>query len=331
MNGERCHEMLNVLCPMHVIFGHDGCIGFAGPTARKICSDRLIGRNFLDVFEIKRPREISTIDALRERTGVRLNLRFRDPPHHQVKGVVMDGPRAGELIVDLSFGISIVEAVSKFNLTAADFAPTDLAVEMLYLVEAKSAAMDATRQLNQRLQAARIEAEAQALTDTLTGLRNRRAMDQELATVLATGVPFALMHADLDFFKDVNDTLGHAAGDHVLQEVAKIMVDETRATDVVARVGGDEFVILVKGTEDHTLLDRIAKRIIERLKVPIPFGDDLCRISGSIGTVVAGDYKEPTADKMLGDADAALYAAKHAGRGQHIMCSGDVIRAPKIA
>ena len=56
-------------------------------------------------------------------------------------------------------------------------------------------------------------------------------MDQELATVLATGVPFALMHADLDFFKDVNDTLGHAAGDHVLQEVAKIMVDETRATD----------------------------------------------------------------------------------------------------
>ena len=281
MSGAACYEMLDVLCPMHVIFGRDGRVSHAGPTARKICSGNLIGRGFLDVFEIKRPRAITTVDALRERTGVRLNLRFRDPPQHQIKGVVMEGPAEGEMIVNLSFGISIVEAVSRFDLTAADFAPTDLAVEMLYLVEAKSAAMDATRQLNQRLQAARVEAEEQALTDTLTGLRNRRAMDQELATVLATGVPFALMHADLDFFKDVNDTLGHAAGDLVLQEVARIMVDETRATDVVARVGGDEFVILVRGTEDHTLLDRIAKRIIERLKDPIPFGDDLCRGFGT--------------------------------------------------
>jgi len=331
VSGARCYKLLDVMCPMHVVLGRCGTVRFAGPTAQKIYPKGLIGRRFLDVFEIKRPREITDIESLYDRTGARLNLRFCDPPHRQLKGVVMEGPEVGQMTVNLSFGISIVDAVSEYKLTAADFAATDLTVEMLYLVEAKSAAMEASHQLNQRLQVARVQAEEQALTDTLTGLRNRRAMDYELAEIISERQPFTLMHADLDFFKAVNDTLGHAAGDFVLQAVAKIMTDETREVDVVARVGGDEFVLLIKGTEDHILIDRIAQRIIKRLGEPMEFAGDVCRISGSIGTVIAGDYPQPTADLLLGDADAALYAAKNAGRSMHVFFQPDMRTASKIA
>ncbi|MEM1072956.1 MAG: GGDEF domain-containing protein [Pseudomonadota bacterium] len=331
MSGTKCYKLLNVLCPMHVIYGRSGEISFAGPTVKKIAPEGLIGRKFLEVFEIKRPVKITSIAALSERVGTKLNLRFRCNPARQLKGVVMEGPEVGQMTVNLSFGISVVDAVQDYNLTAADFAPTDLTVEMLYLVEAKSAAMEASRQLNLRLQSAREEAETQALTDTLTGLHNRRAMDQALAIALERGMSFALMHMDLDFFKAVNDTLGHAAGDHVLQEVARIMSQETRDTDIVARVGGDEFVILLQGTESRETIEQIGKRIIRRLQQPIHFEDELCQISASIGTVVAGDYVQPTPDQLLGDADAALYAAKHAGRGRHVFFSVDMRSAAQIA
>lgn len=329
MNHRKYHDMLSTLCPMHIVFGSEGRILSAGPTARKICPDGLLGRNFLDVFEIKRPREISTPDALLNSTGSRLNLRFRKPPHRQLKGVLAEGPESGQMTVNLSFGISVVDAVQEYDLTAADFAPTDLTVEMLYLVEAKSAAMDASRQLNERLQAARVAAEQQALTDTLTGLRNRRAMDQQLAAMVQLREPFALMHADLDYFKAVNDTLGHAAGDFVLQQVSDIMTSETRKIDVVSRVGGDEFVILVRGCDDRVTLSKVAERILEKLKQPMTFADETCQISGSIGIVLASDYSNPSPDQLLGDADAALYAAKHEGRGRYVFCSPEIRGAPQ--
>lgn len=262
---------------------------------------------------------------------MKLNLGLREPPHRQLKGVVMFGPTDGQMTVNLSFGISIVDAVREFNLTAADFAPTDLTVEMLYLVEAKSAAMEASHQLNQRLQTARVAAERQALTDTLTGLWNRRAMDQELLRALALGEVFALMQVDLDYFKNVNDTLGHAAGDFVLQEVARIMLDETRKTDVVGRMGGDEFVILVKDVADRSTLERLGNRIIKRLQEPMSYEGEACRISASIGTTISTNEPHATADQVLIDADAALYAAKNAGRGRHVFFVPELRAQPRIA
>ena len=143
-------------------------------------------QRFLEVFEMRRPRSVRDAGDLRHHAGARLHMRFRSGAPIGLKGVLMPAPgKSGGLVVNLSFGISVVEAVREFSLTGGDFAATDLTIEMLYLVEAKSAAMEASRKLNQKLEGAKIAAEEQAFTDTLTGLKNRRAMDHVLARLVA--------------------------------------------------------------------------------------------------------------------------------------------------
>ncbi|MDQ2095019.1 diguanylate cyclase domain-containing protein [Rhodalgimonas zhirmunskyi] len=315
---EQVVEVLDILCPMHVIIAPTGHIVSVGPTLAKLRAEQgLRGAPFLEVFELRRPRNLVSIADLMAAQGLKLHLKFRDRPATAFKGLLTPLPGGAGAVVNLSFGISIVDAVRDYALTSADFAATDLAIEMLYLVEAKSAAMEASRKLNLQLQGAMIAAEEQAFTDTLTGLKNRRAMGHVLDRLITLGRSFALMLIDLDFFKAVNDSMGHAAGDHVLQQVARIMVEETREADTVARIGGDEFVILFDGAEDRAVLDRVARRIIGELEVPIPYGGQLCHISASSGTVLSGDYAEPKAERLLADADLALYTSKKRGRACH--------------
>ena len=305
-------EALHILCPMHAFLDRGGLIEQAGPTLHKLAAGPVEGRRFLDLFEVYRPRSVETMAQLLQTEGRKLHLRLRGGTRTQLKGhLVPNG--AGGALVNLSFGIAVVEAVREFALTSTDFAPTDLAVEMLYLVEAKSAAMDASRRLNTRLQGAMIAAEERAFTDTLTGLRNRRAMDHVLMRLARTGGPFALMHLDLDHFKDVNDNLGHAAGDHVLTVAARIMQEETRKGDTVVRVGGDEFVIVISNAVTRARLADLARRLITRIERPIPYRGMECRISTSIGIALAHDGAEDPM-RVLGDSDTALYAAKRAGR-----------------
>ncbi|MEH6646327.1 GGDEF domain-containing protein [Sulfitobacter sp.] len=308
--------VLDVLCPMHLTLDAQGVITHVGPTTQKLRPDMAMeGRSFLETFAVMRPRGIVTLVQLWETRHIKLHLEMRGDPPARLKGVlVCDG--AGTAIVNLSFGISILDGVRDYALTNADFAATDLAIEMLYLVEAKSAAMEASRKLNLRLQGAKIAAEEQAYTDTLTGLKNRRELDQVLERLLAANVGFAVMHIDLDYFKAVNDTLGHAAGDHVLQVVAKAMIEETRVTDTVARVGGDEFTVLLPDVGDVNVLERIGRRIIDRIEAPIPFNDQLCEISASIGTVWIQSSKSATRETVMEDADIALYASKNEGRAR---------------
>ena len=304
---------LDVLCPMHIEIAGDGTISHMGPTIQKFMPGA--GSPFCEVFDIMRPASVSTLDDIRARVGLPLHLRLRNDHRTTMKAVAV--PHGEGAILNLSFGISIVDAVGDYSLTSRDFAPTDLTVEMLYLAEAASAAMQESRDLNRRLQGAKIAAEEQAFTDTLTGLKNRRAMDHIMGRYIALGESFACMHLDLDYFKSINDTFGHAAGDHVLQVVARILVDETRAQDTVARVGGDEFVLLTHKIEEPKTLDKIATRIIARLEEPIPFNGDTCRISGSAGTTRSSHYEAPTIDEILHLADVALYASKRGGRAQH--------------
>lgn len=309
-------EVLDVLCSMHLPLDAAGIIRHVGPTTQKLRPEMdFAGMRFMDVFTVMRPRGIETMAQLWEARHLKLHLELVGTPPARLKGVLVpDGQGAG--IVNLSFGISILDGVRDYALTNADFAATDLAIEMLYLVEAKSAAMEASRKLNLRLQGAKNVAEEQAFTDTLTGLKNRRALDLLLEQLLSANAVFAVMHIDLDYFKTVNDTLGHAAGDHVLQVVAQAMIEETRGTDTVARVGGDEFTVILPDVSDIDVLDRVGRRIIGRIEVPIPFNDALCEISASIGTVWIQSSNSATRETVMEDADIALYASKNEGRAR---------------
>lgn len=277
----------------------------------------MAGREFLDIFELVRPRAVTTLPALMATAGAKLHLKFHDDPRTALKGLVAPLPNGAGVVINLSFGISILDAVRDYALTSADFSGTDLAIELLYLVEAKSAAMEASRSLNLRLQGAMLAAEEQAYTDTLTGLKNRRAMDHILEHLISANSAFALMHLDLDFFKSVNDEFGHAAGDHVLREAARIMLEETRGDDTVARIGGDEFVLIFKSLSNREQLDRIANRLIARLQNPMRFDGDTCAISASIGTALTSQFMAPKPAEILHAADLALYEAKRNGRSCH--------------
>jgi diguanylate cyclase (GGDEF)-like protein len=307
---------LDRLMPMHLRLDAQGAIRSVGPTLTKLLpplgvQGRMVGR----VFALRRPTSLTQMADLRARIGTRLHLALRNDPSLVLRGMALPAGDGG-LLINLSFGIWVHEAVRRYGLTVADFAATDLTVEMLYLVEAKSAVTEELRNLNLRLNGAKVAAEEQALTDTLTGLRNRRALDSRLVDLATYGQTFGLMHLDLDFFKAVNDTFGHAAGDHVLRKVASILTAETRTTDLVARVGGDEFVMVFPGLADHDRLKQIASRIIEQLTQPITYDGAECRISGSIGITVSTNYDTPDINVMHADADEALYTSKRAGRGR---------------
>lgn len=308
---------IDQLMPMHLCLSATGMVVSVGSTLAKLFPETtLLSLNFFELFEIRRPGGLSDMNALTKRAGTRLYLSPLGCQQPTMRGVALPRARGNGLLLNLSFGIGVIDAVRHHSLTDADFAPTDLTVELMYLVEAKSAVMDELRSLNLRLQGAKVAAEEQALTDTLTGLRNRRALDLDLALLARQAAPFCLMHIDLDYFKAVNDTLGHAAGDHVLRQVAQVLCAETRVGDTVARVGGDEFVLVMPGLVNVTMLQQIAQRIIARLMIPMEFEDKSCRIGASIGMTLSTLYSAPNPEQMISDADQALYASKRAGRAQ---------------
>jgi diguanylate cyclase (GGDEF)-like protein len=325
-------EALAILCPMHLLLDAQGYILQAGPTIAKVCQpEALVGKRFLDVFDLTRPRAIACFGDLQAAGAQKLHLKLRAAPHTALKGVLVHPSGDDSVImINLSFGISIIDAVRDFELTNADFAATDLAIEMLYLVEAKTAAMSASYLLNMRLQGARIAAEEQAYTDTLTGLKNRRGLEVILSRLLKQNASFAVMQIDLDYFKAVNDTLGHAAGDFVLQTVAQNMVAETREQDVVARVGGDEFTVVLSEVNSEGVLRKIGQRIIERVEKPIDYQGHECRISASIGTVWIQPGEMPEISDILSDADVALYASKNAGRAMQTLYSPDLRKSSNL-
>ncbi len=307
---------LSRLLPMHLLVDGEGQVVGAGPTLERLRTpQRVVGASLFDLFHVRRPHGAATMLDLAARGGRRIDLEFRAPPHTPLKGHFVTDWQ-GIFVFDLSFGIMVNEAVSTYGLTATDFAPTSLEVEMLYLFEANAAAMSETRDLIRRLHEAKAAAERLARTDALTGLRNRRGMEAAIADLAARGVPFSLLHVDLDYFKAVNDTHGHAAGDLVLTEVARILEGETRDGDYVIRLGGDEFVLICRNIVDRRRLSVLSSRIIASLEAPIPVNGTTCTVSVSIGVTTSDLYDPPDALQMLRDADLALYVSKEAGRSR---------------
>jgi diguanylate cyclase (GGDEF)-like protein/PAS domain S-box-containing protein len=157
-----------------------------------------------------------------------------------------------------------------------------------------------------------------AHTDTLTGLPNRRLLADRLGQALLLNQRrtsrLALLFIDLDGFKKVNDELGHEAGDALLVEVARRLRASVRASDTVARVGGDEFVVLLLDVGGAEAMGSKAGGFINALQQPITLGDKTAHVGASIGIAQFPD-NGTTADALMRHADAAMYAAKRAGRG----------------
>ena len=172
-----------------------------------------------------------------------------------------------------------------------------------------------------------------ALHDPLTGLANRQLIldraQQMLVRARRSGVPVAALFIDLDNFKDSNDSLGHGAGDKLLQMVAGRLLGILRSGDTVGRLGGDEFVILAEGVSFARGPEMIAERVHEVLKPAfhLPGIDDMSiTVSASIGIAV-GD--RPSAEDLLRDADIALYRAKGGGRDQSVLFEHSMQSAAK--
>ena len=177
---------------------------------------------------------------------------------------------------------------------------------------------------NEQLKKANAELQERAFTDPLTRLPNRLLFEDRLNQALArldranherVTARLAVLFIDLDGFKPVNDSFGHAAGDHILSDVADRLRQQARQGDTVARVGGDEFLMLLEDVPGVAACGLVARKIISLLSQSFVINDKKVKISCSIGVVMYPDLGQR--DKLIANADAAMYAAKRAGGGNY--------------
>ena len=182
---------------------------------------------------------------------------------------------------------------------------------------------------NAQLQAANDELHKRAFIDPLTGVGNRLLFEDRLRHAVSRIAraeerisgrdqeKLAVLFIDLDGFKPVNDSFGHAAGDSVLKEAALRLLSVARDSDTVARVGGDEFVLLMEDVVSLADCVTLARRLVEAVGRPFEIAHRQVQISGSVGIVIYPDHGR--GDKLVANADAAMYAAKRAGGGTYAM------------
>jgi len=161
------------------------------------------------------------------------------------------------------------------------------------------------------------EIRRQASLDSLTGLPNRTLFQDRFSLALARARRsenrIAVLFIDLDFFKEVNDTFGHADGDRLLVEAAERMRECVRATDTIARIGGDEFAVVLSDLDFAYRAEKVAAKILRTLEMPFEMGEAVANVSASIGIAVYPDHGEDM-ETLTACADAAMYEVKRSGR-----------------
>ncbi|MFW5654838.1 MAG: EAL domain-containing protein [Roseicyclus sp.] len=173
------------------------------------------------------------------------------------------------------------------------------------------------------------ELEVAATTDELTGLRNRRGLTEELqrqAFKLGAKERVLILHVDLDLFKSINDSLGHVAGDRALQETARRLLSDPADFDIIARVGGDEFLLAKRFSGDDEKAVAIAGNTIMSLSEPLIYHGATCRMGATIGVAYLGGSDLRDAETSVKNADIALGAAKRRGRGTMLIFTEELHR-----
>ncbi|MBL7498705.1 GGDEF domain-containing protein [Frankia sp. CNm7] len=193
---------------------------------------------------------------------------------------------------------------------------------LLLLVARQLATLGDNSRLLALVEASRRDLRHQAFHDPLTGLANRALFTQRLERAVSDydhhHRPVAVLFCDLDEFKQVNDSLGHAVGDQLLEIVASRLQHGTRGTDTVARMGGDEFAVVLDGSGDGP--EAVARRLAAAVRAPCILAGRTYQVGASLGLVLADPADPPTpqpvtADSLLRDADIAMYTAKCAHQG----------------
>jgi diguanylate cyclase (GGDEF)-like protein len=212
-----------------------------------------------------------------------------------------------------------------------------LATLVAVLVGGRNRAMDrvdeataALREDIRRREAVEAELQRLALHDPLTGLANRVLFYERVGHALSTharaGETFAVLFIDLDGFKQVNDQLGHSAGDVVLRTVADRLCGCLRDSDTVARFGGDEFAVVVERLTAPDDVEVTAERIVAAVGRPIEVGPNRTRVTASVG--VALNRSGDSADDILREADLAMYTAKSTGKSRHVLAGSQRLSDP---
>ena len=214
-----------------------------------------------------------------------------------------------------SIGRSVASACSSSSISTCDAPTVSIAICETRVTTDRHALQGVSRDVTELRQLQETMAQL-ALRDPLTGLANRRLLDElleaELAPTQRNGTPLAVAYVDLDGLKQVNDTHGHDAGDAVLRETARRLVSIVGDADVVARIGGDEFVIVYNPND--TRVNDLVDRIDERLSTPIEINDEITLICpASIGTADTRTVGRDPAH-LLAAADDAMYQVKRARR-----------------
>lgn len=224
---------------------------------------------------------------------------------HVVDRIAADG--------DLSAVEPLLEMTSAHSQSPLLTALAEGFARMVVKLEAREYELECTIQ---DLKAAKTELE-KANYDPLTGLPNRviarDRLHQGLLQAKRGSGQLAVMYLDLDKFKWVNDNLGHAAGDELLQQVAQRCRDCIRDSDTFARLGGDEFLCVLPAVDSQQVAEDLAQRFVDALNKPFALRDGEARIGTSVGIAMFPAHGA-TVDQLIEFADAALYFAKHAGR-----------------
>jgi diguanylate cyclase (GGDEF)-like protein len=228
------------------------------------------------------------------------------------------GRHCSALCVPMSIGGS---SIGVFHVTREDGSPPSNAVEKNVEVIARRA--------SERLAMLRSfeVSQTQANSDSLTGLMTRRSLETAVRDLHTTGTPYSVAYGDLDRFKDVNDTFGHAAGDRALRTFSQVLRDSLRPLDIPGRYGGEEFVIVLPECpvdEARQVLERVCERLAERIVVA-----DLPPFTISFG--LASSDQAVDFDQVVALADAALLSAKAGGRDQVVTSAGPGQPAPNPA
>lgn len=272
-----------------IVLDHNGVITMCNPALTHMLgysSDTLVGRSFLQVFHWKQLQSLMpTIQESLSHYG-------------QWQGEVWEKHLNGTLVPMFAKVSHIVKKVDQEEV-----------YDMVIILEDLSDAKEMER------------LEYLAHHDALTGLANRsklhRILEEELRSSAYSNKELALLYMDLDGFKQVNDTFGHDAGDEVLRVISTRLQQEVRSSDLVARLSGDEFVLLVKPASQQSVT-QLTERLLQSICRPIEYKGQTLQVGCSIGVKLIGT-NEKDMETILKSADTAMYRAKKAGKGQAIV------------